>query len=512
VQGKPSHIFKNLALEVMQLYRKKDNQTTIDDFLVPFGGYLLADNRWVIKAKMIPWDEIEGDYADLFPSGTGTVAKPARVAFGALIIKETLGLTDEETVEQIRENPYLQYFLGYPEFRTKKPFDPSLMVFFRKRFGLKNLTEINEIICKMRNKDDDEPPQAGGKEPEKIEEKPENKGKMLMDATCVPADIRYPTDLSLLNEARQKTEAFIDILYEPLQGKILKPRTYRNIARSKYLAVAKQRLPRKNQLRKAIRQQLNFIRRNLKHIKKLSCYHTLSPLSIAQGLQLETIKELYRQQLFMYKHKTHSVENRIVSISQSFVRPIVRGKAGATVEFGAKLAISVVDGFSYLEKLSWDNFAEAMTLIEAIECYRKRHGFYPASVHVDKIYRTRDNIRYCQTHGIRLSGPRLGRPPKEPNKAFKKLTRQDELDRIPIEGKFGEGKRRYGLDLIKEKLKETSETTIMINLIVMNLARGYGDLFVLFSKSILSSFRASFLHFAGRIIPLRLRVLGNMGY
>ena len=89
------------------IYREKDNQTTIDDVLVPFRGYLLADNRWVIKAKMIPWNEIEGDYADLFPSGTGTVAKPARVAFGAKIIKETLGLIDEETVAQIWENPYL---------------------------------------------------------------------------------------------------------------------------------------------------------------------------------------------------------------------------------------------------------------------------------------------------------------------------------------------------------------------------------------------------------------------
>jgi hypothetical protein len=195
------------------------------------------------------------------------------------------------------------------------------------------------------------------------------------------------------------------------------------------------------------------------------------------------------------------LENRIVSISQSYVRPIVRGKAGASVEFGAKLAISVVDGLVYLEKLSWDNFAEAMTLIEAIERYYERHGFYPETVHVDKIYRTRDNIRYCKALGIRLSGPRLGRPPEEPDKALKKQARQDELDRIAIEGKFGEGKRRYGLDLIKEKLKETSETTIMINLIVMNLARGYRDLFVIFSKSVLSSLRACFSHLAGRIMP-----------
>jgi transposase, IS5 family len=485
----------------MQLYRKKDNQTTIDDYLVPFGGYLLADNRWVIKAKMIPWDEIEGEYADLFPSGTGTVAKPARVAFGAMIIKETLGLTDEETVEQIRENPYLQYFLGYTEYNTKKPFDPSLMVFFRKRFGLKNLSQINETICKMQKKDDDQPPATGSGETTKPEEEPENKGQMLMDATCVPADIGYPTDLGLLNEARQKTEAFIDLLYEPLKGKIAKPRTYRDNARKKYLAVAKMRQPRKKLLRKAIRQQLNFVRRNLKHIKALAAYHQVSPLTITQGLQLETIKELYRQQRYMYEHKTHSVENRIVSISQPHVRPIVRGKAGANVEFGAKLAISVVDGLAYLEKLSWDNFGEAMTLIEAIERYYERQGFYPVSVHVDKIYRTRDNIRYCQNKGIRLSGPRLGRPPKEPDIALKKLSRQDELDRIAIEGKFGEGKRRYGLGLIKEKLQETSETTIMINLIVMNLAKGYRDLFVIFSKSVLSSLKACFLHFARRIIP-----------
>jgi len=483
------------------LYRKKDNQTTIDDYLVPFGGFLLADNRWVVKAKMIPWDEIEGEYADLFPSTTGTVAKPARVAFGALIIKETLGLTDEETVEQIRENPYLQHFLGYTEFCTKKPFDPSLMVFFRKRFGLKNLSEINETICKMQKKDDDEPPAADGDGTIIPKEEPENKGQMLMDATCVPADIRYPTDLGLLNEARQKTEAFVDTLYEPLKGKIAKPRTYRNQARKKYLAVAKMKSPRKNKLRKSIRQQLNFVRRNLKHIEALSAHHSVSPLTIAQGLQLETIKELYRQQRYMYEHKTHSVENRIVSISQPYVRPIVRGKARANVEFGAKLAISVVDGLAFLEKLSWDNFGEAMTLMEAIERYHERHGFYPASVHVDKIYRTRANITYCQSKGIRLSGPRLGRPPKEPDPALKKLARQDELDRIAIEGKFGEGKRRYGLGLVKAKLQETSETTIMINLIVMNLARRYRDLFVIFSKNILAAIKACFSHFARRIMP-----------
>ena len=105
------------------LYPKKDDQQTVEDFILPFDGALSADNRWVVKAQLIPWDDIESEYSDLFPSGTGNVAKPARVAFGSLVIKETLGLTDEETVEQIRENPYLQYFLGFKEYSYEKPFD-----------------------------------------------------------------------------------------------------------------------------------------------------------------------------------------------------------------------------------------------------------------------------------------------------------------------------------------------------------------------------------------------------
>jgi len=480
---------------------QKNKQQTIDDFILPFGGALSADNRWVIKAEMIPWDDIEGDYSDLFPGDSGNVAKPARLAFGALIIKETLGLTDEETVEQIRENPYLQYFVGFKQYTNEKPFDSSLMVRFRQRFRVEQLEEINETICEKEKKDDDDPPATGGAtDQESRQEAPDNKGKLVMDATCVPADIRYPTDLSLLNEAREKTEKYIDILYEPLKGLIDKPRTYRKVARTEYLATAKKRKPGKKQLRRAIRKQLGYVCRNLKHIERLQSYYAESPLAIAQGQILETIIELYCQQKYMFDNKTHSVENRIVSICQPHVRPIVRGKARTNVEFGAKLAISVIDGFAYLEKLSWDNFNEGMTLIQAVERYRLRHGFYPESVHVDKIYRTRDNIRYCHKHGIRISGPKLGRPPKEPDLAARKQAHQDALDRNCSEGKIGEGKRRYGLNLVKEKLQETSETTIMVNLIVMNLAYLYRCLFFFFSKSVFYVCRKIFLLPARRFL------------
>jgi hypothetical protein len=144
-----------------------------------------------------------------------------------------------------------------------------------------------------------------------------------------------------------------------------------------------------------------------------------------------------------------------VSISQPHVRPIVRGKARADVEFGAKISISLVDGYCYADRLSWEAYNESGDLKWQIEEYRKRFGVYPESVHADKIYRTRDNIEYCRTRDIRLSGPRLGRPVKHVDKKVAKQEarqmRKDEVDRIPVEGKFGNVKRRGTLARVMGK-------------------------------------------------------------
>ena len=301
---------------------------------------------------------------------------------------------------------------------------------------------------------------------------------MIIDATCAPADIRYPTDLSLLNEAREKTEKIIDILHKPLKGKIKKVRTYRQKARREYLKVAKKRRPSKKIIRKAIGKQLRYIRRNLRYIQELSEVSSLSLLTNKQYQDLQVIKKLYEQQLYMYENKVNSVKKRIVSISQPHVRPIVRGKAGSPVEFGAKISLSAVDGFVFLDRLSWESYNEAGDMIRQIELYKKRFGYYPESVHVDKIYRNRLNRAYCKDHEIRLSGPPLGRP-KKVDKDQQKQTKEDELARIPIEGKIGNGKRRYGLNRIMAKLEETSETTIATIILVMNMEKILRDFLLL---------------------------------
>lgn len=129
------------------MYRYGDGQISLTDFQQPMGMKLREDNRWVKKAQIIPWRKIEGRYAALFPSKTGNVAKPLRLALGALIIQQEYGYSDEELTLQIQENPYLQYFCGYSSFDdSKPPFDASLMVHFRKRITPEVLAEIKEMI------------------------------------------------------------------------------------------------------------------------------------------------------------------------------------------------------------------------------------------------------------------------------------------------------------------------------------------------------------------------------
>jgi hypothetical protein len=164
----------------------------------------------------------------------------------------------------------------------------------------------------------------------------------------------------------------------------------------------------------------------------------------------------------------------------------VRGKAGKPTEFGAKLTASCFYGYILLSHLSWDNFNEALWLETQIENYKELTGFYPESVHVDKIYRNRNNRKFCKDRGIRMSGPPLGRPPKNITKSMKQQAQRDERIRNEIEGKFGQGKRRFGLNKIMSKLSETAETEIAIAFLVMNLTtllkRGYYLLFYIFAQ------------------------------
>lgn len=262
------------------------------------------------------------------------------------------------------------------------------------------------------------------------------------------------------------------MLYEQVKGKLdKKPRTYRKIARKNYLKVAKTRRVYQKERRKAIKKQLQYIKRNLSHIEELiTLGATLYNLSDRQYTILLVVNEVYRQQLWLYENRKKSVEDRIVSLNQPHIRPIIRGKAGKPVEFGAKLSASYFYGYVFLDHVNWDNFNESGDLKTQIESFKNYTGYYPESVHVDKIYRTRENRAWCKERGIRISGPPLGRPPVNVSKETKKQAAYDERIRSSIEGKFGQGKRRFSLNRVMTKLSHTSKTTIAITFLVMNLS------------------------------------------
>jgi transposase, IS5 family len=452
------------------MYRQIENNFQLpENFKIGQEYKLSPNNRWVIMAQLIPWAEFEGEYAQNFDGEMGAPAKPFRMALGALIIKEKLGTSDRETVEQIRENPYLQYFIGMDKYQDNYPFEPSMLVHFRSRIGQELVNRINQRMVKEQVEVVGE--EKSEKKPEEVVENKRNRGQLIVDATCVPGDIKYPSDLGLLSTARCETERIIDRIYESnRQPGETKPRTDRNRARKEYLKVAKaKRVTNKNQ-RKAIKKQLQYIKRNLSSIERL--LENLEPEALNRKDQrsLFIIKEVYRQQLEMYEENSRRTDDRIVSIQQPHIRPIVRGKTGKPVEFGAKISASCRNGYVFLDRISWDNYNESGDLLSQVEAFKEFTGYYPESVHADKIYRTKANRAWCKERGIRLIGPPLGRPKTNIDSCTKNQAREDERVRNQIEGKFGIAKRRFSLDRLMTKLSQTSETAIAITFLVMNLS------------------------------------------
>lgn len=489
-------------------------QLTIAEFDWPFDTALDKHNRWVKLSECIPWDALAESYYQGFAADRGRPMKDARLVIGAVIIKHKLCLSDVETVQQIQENPYLQFFVGLPGYQTAEPFASSLFVEIRKRMGESVFEGFHRAIIEVHDgKKSAQPepatepavptapqdsvnaeensraeasetvpaetaPQAPAEQIVAIVTAASHQGQLILDATVVEQAIRFPTDLSLLNEARQFSELIIDVLCKNLQV-AAKPRTYRQKARSAYLAVAKQKRPSAKVLRRGLKQQLQYLRRNLGHIEQL-----LAPIPEGTPLPLPhwllyrywVIQHLYTQQWQMYQSKTRRCDHRIVSISQPYVRPIVRGKLGKAVEFGAKLSVSLTgDGLAHVDHLRWDAFHEGQDLVAQVEAYLARYGHYPAKVLADPLYGTRHNRDYLKQRGIHYAGKPLGRPKqvtdenREQLKQAKEQRRQDYLRRIPIEGKFGQGKQGYRLNHIRAKRANTAFAWINSIFLVMNL-------------------------------------------
>ncbi len=207
------------------------NQISLELFKHPFETELDRENRWVKLAAVIPWDKLARVYSKHLRNDSGRKSVNIRTVIAALIVKHKLRLDDRGTIEMFRENIYLQYFCGLKEFTTKPVFDPSLFVDIRKRLGGEEFERFNQHIIeeaemmkphqvriKRKSKTEDNSPESSSdttqaNTSEEENDKPKNSGTLKVDATVADQEIKYPNDVSLLNESRRQLERMIDELY-----------------------------------------------------------------------------------------------------------------------------------------------------------------------------------------------------------------------------------------------------------------------------------------------------------
>ena len=387
-------------LPVALMYKLSDaacNQLALFEKSMPFGGKLAPENRWIRLTALVDWQTLEIAYAKNFAE-TGRPGLSARLVIGALIVKHKLQISDEEALQQIIENPYLQYFIGLERFATAPPFASSTLTHVRKRLGEDAFAAFEEMLVNTL-----------------IARKLIKTRGLHVDATAFESEITFPTDTRLLNKAREFCVKQIDKLGKAVGQKV---RTYRRVAQKEYLAFNKKRRKTKKQIRLMKKHLLQYLRRNVRQLSELLEQAQAAGGVVAEKVKerFETVKTIYDQQKEMYDEKKHTVKNRVVSLHKDYVRPIVRGKCGKNVEFGAKVNLSHVNGFMFADYLSFDNFNESLWLKHAVEAFKKRFDRLPDYVCVDHIFGTRENRAYLKEQGIRTTVKPLGRKKKHPRR------------------------------------------------------------------------------------------------
>ena len=478
-------------------YYSQGHQLTIEEFKGALSR-LPKDNRWVKLGDSLPWDRIEKVYVSkLKNEKTGAGNLPARVVIGALIIKHKMNLSDKETIEIIRENPYMQYMLGMSEYSDRNVFDPSLFVSIRKRLGVDDFNKFTECLLSAPRGE------AQNDESDETEGDAAHNGTLKVDAACCDAEVRYPTDMDLLHDGLVAVERFLDRFC--VAASLPRPRTNFDAAHAKYCSVIKKKVKQKKQLRSCMEYLIHRLLSNI----------SLTWETIGKGksdalqrmrrrdvnLFLTTIR-MCDQQKWMFTNGVHRHMERIVSIFQPHIRPIVRGKAKAKVEFGAKIGAAIVDGYTFIDHHGWSAYNEAEDLLPHLRAYKRRYGCLPEVLEADRIYLNRRNRRILHLLKIKIGGHPLGRPSK--NEADNRLIAKYIGERNEIEATFGTGKRVYKADDIRAKLPDTGAAWVGACFFVKNVMKFLRELYFALIRALEIHFlQSSFLNFRLILAPTR---------
>ena len=371
-------------------------------------------------------------------------------------------------MEEYLENPYVQAMCGLETFVTEGGVDPSLLSKTRKRLGREFFQQFEmEVLEVLKRRRIVRP------------------GEHFLDATVVPANIEFPTDVKLLNRARQWVVKWIGVIRKRC-GMKEKVRTYCRKAQSGWLSFQKKRKKTRAMIRLMRGKLLRYLRRNIGQIEELlrergQCLKRREEEFCDR--RLKVIKTVYDQQLEMWKTKAQRIKDRIVSLHLPHIRPIVRGKDGRDVEFGPKVLVSWTDGFGFLDELRFEGYNEGLLWKKSLKFRKERFGKYPEESTGDGIFGTRDNRKMLKEEGVRGGVKALGRA-SNTTENRKWLRKKQRLRGSQMEGLIGHAKNHFGLNRIRYRVPEGEEIWIRLGLLAMNLStalkkaqrRGWGDM------------------------------------
>jgi len=432
---------------------------THDWFVVP----KLDDNHELVKiSKAIDWTALSDKLAKFYCPDNGRPTKPSRAKVGLLILKHLYRLSDDDLVDIIKRDLYAQYLCDVSFSEAVKFIHSTTLVKFRKKIGLSGIKLIEEEVLNS------------------LKRTKLLKGrKLVCDTTVVPSNISYPTDISLLEKVRVKAVKYLE---KAKQFGADTCRTYKRTARKIFITYQKIRHHTIQSRRRAQKKILQFSQRNATQLKnaleKISqqADNSLSKVKeqfLKEAQQfLDTASSIVEQQKNIYKKLP--VKERIVSVHQPHLRPMVRGKYPVEVEFGPKILLNLKNNFLFLEHLSFNNTSDSQLLNDSLKGYQERFGNLPTQLAADRGFWSKDNYQLAEDLKIKkIAIENKGKSSYLKGKPFRERLRRL---RCSIEAKISLGKRKYGLGRIRYTMPQGEEIWIRLGLMVMNLKTsvGYG--------------------------------------
>ena len=439
---------------------------THDWFVVP----KLDENHELIKiSKTIDWANLSDKLAQFYCPDNGRPTKPSRAKVGLLILKHLYRFSDDDVIDLIRRDLYAQYLCDVSFSEAIKFIHPASLVKFRKKIGLKGIKLIEEEVLNS------------------LKRAKLLKGrKLASEATVVPSNIAYPTDVSLLEKARQKAAQYLGKV-KGLGAKTY--RTYKRAAKKIFVQYQKIRCHTIKSRKKAQKQIRQFSQRNIRQLEeavnnvKLSIKNTgLEAINSADKAKkqfiekaqefLDTASKILTQQKDIYQ--ALPVKERIVSVHQPHIRPMVRGKYPVNVEFGPKILLNLKNNFLFLEHLSFNNTSDSQLLDTSLKGYKGRFGFFPTQLAADRGFWPKENRQLAENYNIKkIAIENKGKSSYLKGKPFRERLRRL---RCSIEAKISLAKRKYGLSRACYNIQNGEEIWVRLGLIAMNLKTsvGYG--------------------------------------